>query len=78
MTNQQYHYYKYFDWHRKTALYKYHAYLNAKQKIRDAIAVGRDPRTDPDLKPYWVLISEDDKDQSLEINKFNIHNAYNE
>lgn len=61
MTDQQYHYYQFYDWHRKSALYKYNIYTNAKNKIKNAIAIGRDPRIDPDLKPYWILISEDDQ-----------------
>ena len=73
MTTQQYHYYRFFDWHRKTALYKHHVYNNAKQKIRDAIAVGVDPRNDPELKKYWVLINEDDKELFIsEILKMNL------
>ena len=73
MTEQQYHYYHFFDWHRKSALYKHQQYTNAKRKIKEAIAVGRDPRIDPDLKPYWVLIDEDDKEIFIsELMKMNL------
>ena len=65
MTPYQYQYYSFLENARKRALYQHSLAMNALTAIRRAVNAGIDPRTDPDLHGYWILISEDDRQRFI-------------
>ena len=62
MTPYQYQQYSFLEQQRKRAMYNYSLVQNALSILRKAIHDGKDPRTDPDLNKYWILIDENNKE----------------
>ena len=62
MTPYQYQQYSFLEQQRKRAMYNYSLVQNALTILRKAIYDGKDPRIDPDLNKYWVLMDESTKE----------------
>ena len=58
MTPQQYQHYSFLEESRKRAMYHHLLTQQSMSILRKAIQEGKDPRVDPELRKYWVLIDE--------------------
>ncbi len=61
MTPQQYQYYSFLEESRKRAMFRTLLSQQTVSIIRRAIDSGIDPREDPDLRKYWLLLTEDEQ-----------------
>lgn len=77
MTPQQQQYYSFLEESRRRAVRNQLLTMQTVAILRKAIIAGKDPRVDPDLRKYWLLI--DEQMQQLLIDEMNrLHLTFEE